>query len=106
MNRQRSATAGRIYRSDARLEIRSAGVRADAMNRVSEADVTWANVIFTMETEHKTWIENRFEGLDIPTIHVLGIPDEFEKMDLRLKLLLRSSIEPLLRRHLENPKKS
>ena len=36
MNKQRSVTAERLYRNDARLDVRSAGVRTGANRRVSE----------------------------------------------------------------------
>ncbi len=78
MNKQRSVTAERLYRNDARLEVRSAGVRSDANRRVSEADLKWADVVFVMEQEHKLWITMRFDDLKLPRIEVLDIPDEFE----------------------------
>lgn len=102
MNKQRSVTAERLYRNDARLEVRSAGVRADAVRRVSEADLTWADVVFVMEREHKRWIRTRFEGLALPTIDVLEIPDEFEVMDPRLQEILRSLLDPEIAHLLEN----
>jgi predicted protein tyrosine phosphatase len=39
MNKQRSATAERLYQNDARLDVRSAGVNSEAKRRVSEADL-------------------------------------------------------------------
>ena len=65
MNKQRSVTAELLYRNDARLEVRSAGVRFDANRRVSEEDLRWADVVFAMEREHKLWIATRFEGLEL-----------------------------------------
>jgi predicted protein tyrosine phosphatase len=53
MNKQRSVTAEQLYRNDARLEVRSAGVRSDANRRVSEDDLRWADIVFAMEREHK-----------------------------------------------------
>jgi len=94
MNKQRSATAERIYRNDPRVEVRSAGVRADANRRVSEADLRWADVVFAMEQAHKRWIRNRFEGLELPRIDVLEIPDEFEFMDPELQEALRMMLDP------------
>ncbi len=94
MNKQRSVTAERLYRNDARLEVRSAGVRADALRRVSEADLKWADVVFTMEREHKVWIRTRFEGMELPPIDVLDIPDEFEVMDPALLEMLRAMLDP------------
>lgn len=94
MNKQRSVTAERLYRNDARVEVRSAGVRAGANRRVSEADLRWADVVFVMEREHKSWIAKRFEGLTLPRIDVLEIPDEFELMDPALVEMLRLMLDP------------
>ncbi len=94
MNKQRSATAERIYRNDPRVEVRSAGVRSDANRRVSEADLRWADIVFAMEQEHKLWITMRFEGLQLPRIDVLEIPDDFEFMDPELQEALRLMLDP------------
>ena len=94
MNMQRSPTAEQIYRNDARMEVRSAGVRAGANRRVSEADLLWADVVFVMEKEHKEWIVERFRGLDLPPIDVLEIPDDFEYMDEQLQEMLRLTLDP------------
>ena len=94
MNKQRSVTAERLYRNDARLEVRSAGVRSEAPRRVSEGELRWADVVFVMEREHKLWITTRFEGMALPPIDVLDIPDDFEVMDPALQEILRSLLDP------------
>jgi protein-tyrosine phosphatase len=94
MNKQRSVTAEHLYRKDARLEVRSAGVRSDANRRVSEEDLRWADVVFAMEREHKRWLATRFEGLDLPPIEVLDIPDDYECMDPQLQEILRLILDP------------
>jgi predicted protein tyrosine phosphatase len=96
MNKQRSVTAERLYRNDARLDVRSAGVRSEALRRVNEADLKWADVVFVMEQEHKLWILMRYEELDLPRIDVLDIPDDFEVMDPELQGILRSLLDPEL----------
>ena len=94
MNKQRSVTAERVYRNDARLEVRSAGVRSEAKRRVSEDDLKWADVVFAMESEHKLWLSMRFEDLELPKIEVLDIPDEYECMDPELQEILRLTLDP------------
>jgi len=94
MNKERSVTAERLYRNDARLEVRSAGVRSDASRRVSQSDIEWADVIYAMESEHKRWIVERFESLSLPPIEVLDIPDEYACMDPHLQEILRLTIDP------------
>jgi predicted protein tyrosine phosphatase len=94
MNKQRSVTAEQVYRKDARLEVRSAGVRSDANRRVNEEDLRWADVVFAMDREHKHWLTMRFEGLQLPRIDVLDIPDEYERMNLHLQEMLRLMLDP------------
>jgi protein-tyrosine phosphatase len=94
MNKQRSVTAERLYKKDARLAVRSAGVRAEANRRVSEADLKWADVVFVMEREHKQWITMRFQNIELPPIEVLDIPDEFEVMDPQLQEMLTEMLDP------------
>lgn len=94
MNKERSATAERLYRKDPRLEVRSGGVRSDAKHRVSEKDLRWADVIFAMEREHKLWLTTRFEALELPPIEVLEIPDEYAYMDPKLMEILRMILDP------------
>lgn len=94
MNKQRSVTAERIYRNDPRVEVRSAGVRAGANRRVSEADLRWADVVFVMERAHKVRLMRQFEGLELPRVDVLEIPDEFEVMDPVLIEALRLMLDP------------
>ncbi|MGC3992430.1 MAG: protein-tyrosine-phosphatase [Chthoniobacteraceae bacterium] len=94
MNKQRSVTAERIYRNDPRVEVRSAGVRAESPRRVSEADLRWADVVFAMERSHQRWIQERFQELELPRIDVLEIPDEFEVMDPELQEMLRLMLDP------------
>jgi predicted protein tyrosine phosphatase len=94
MNKQRSVTAERLYRNDARLEVRSADVRSEASRRVSETDLLWADLVFVMEREHKQWIDHRFEEIDLPRIDVLDVPDDFEVMDPALQEMLRMMLDP------------
>ena len=94
MNRERSPTAEHLYRKDPRLEVRSGGVRADAKHRVNEKDLRWADIVFTMEREHKMWLSTRFEDFDLPPIEVLDIPDEYAYMDPKLQEILRLTLDP------------
>lgn len=96
MNQWRSPTADALYRSDPRLEVRSAGTRVQAARRLSEQDLEWADVVFAMEREHARWIAANFRHLELPRVEVLDIPDDYEYMDPRLQELLRLSIDPEL----------
>lgn len=104
LNQWRSPTAERIYRNDARLEVRSAGLRTDANRPLSVTDIEWADVIFVMDRDQKEWIQERFRESTIPRIRILDIPDNLIYMDPRLQRLLREAIDPELERIFsENP---
>jgi predicted protein tyrosine phosphatase len=96
MNQRRSATAEQIYRNDARLAVRSAGLRSEARRRISEQDLQWAEVVFVMEREHKTTLRSRFSHLALPPLEVLDVPDEYDYMDIHLQEMLRLTLDPEL----------
>jgi predicted protein tyrosine phosphatase len=96
LNKWRSPTAEALYRSDSRLEVRSAGVRSSAKHVLSVADIKWADVIFVMDREQKAWIQERFRHLPLPGIKVLDIPGTLVYMDPELQRLLRLAIDPEL----------
>lgn len=45
-----------------------------------------------METDHRQKIEKQYRNLDLPTIKVLHIPDDYEYMDEELVDLLNDRI--------------
>lgn len=94
MNKKRSATAEQLYRQDARLEVRSAGVRREAKRRVSAADLLWADIVFVMERSQQRWLTAQFPDLNMPSMEVLGIPDDYEFMDVELQEMLRLTLDP------------
>ena len=96
MNQWRSPTAEHIYRNDARLEVRSAGIRREARRRLSETDLAWADVVFVMDREQKRFITENFRHLQLPSVRILDVPDHYCYMDPRLQEALRLSIEPEL----------
>lgn len=96
MNQWRSPTAEALYRNDARLEVRSAGVRLGARRTITREDLEWADWIFVMEREHLRRICDSFPGQPLPRVSILEIPDEFRFMDPELQQLLREAIDPEL----------
>jgi predicted protein tyrosine phosphatase len=88
-NQWRSPTAEHLYRDDARLEVRSAGIRSEARRRVSAADI-----VLVMDRQQRGWIREHFRFLDLPEIRILDVPDEFEYMDPRLQAALRAAVDP------------
>ncbi len=94
MNQWRSPTAEVLYRSDPRLEVRSAGVRTDANRPIRAADLEWADVVFVMDRQQKARIREQFRDVELPEIRVLEIPDGLIYMDPELQRLLRLAIDP------------
>jgi predicted protein tyrosine phosphatase len=96
-NQWRSPTAEHIFSRSAGLQVRSRGLSASAVRRLSGSDVAWADVIFVMESKHKRQLLELFraEVADRP-IHVLDIPDEYRFMDPELVELLESGIRAAL----------
>ncbi len=94
LNQWRSPTAEHLYRTDARLQVRSAGIRVGAKRQLSEADLFWVDIVFVMEREQKRAIIAKFRNMELPRIEDLDIPDEYEYMDPRLQEALRLAIEP------------
>ncbi len=98
-NQWRSPTAERIFRNDARIAVRSAGVSDKAVRRVTNPDIDWADVIFVMESEHRSRLKQAFGNqLHGTTIRCLDIPDDYQFMDPELIDLLEDAII----RHLED----
>jgi predicted protein tyrosine phosphatase len=94
LNQWRSPTAEVIYRNDPRLDVRSAGIRAEAKRPVRARDIEWAQVIFVMDRRQKAWIQEQFRNLPLPPIIILDIPDSLMFMDPELQRLLRLAIDP------------
>ena len=78
-NQWRSPTAEKVYQTDPRVEVRSAGVSAAARCRVSEKLLLWADLVLVMEHEHKQRLREHFpEVVRDLRIEVLDIPDDYE----------------------------
>lgn len=96
-NQWRSPTAEEVYRTDPRVEVRSAGVSPSARRRVSESLLRWADLVLVMEHKHKARLRSQFPALlrDL-RVAVLDIPDDYPYMDPKLITLIRARVEPLL----------
>lgn len=98
-NQHRSRTAEDLYNSDPRFEVRSAGTDASEEypdeRRLTEEDVSWADIIFVMERYHLRFIEERFPA-GARKVVLLNIPDVYYRGDPRLVELLRERLAPYL----------
>ena len=101
-NQWRSPTAERVFASDPRLAVRSAGTSARARRILRIDDLRWADVVLVMEHKHAQRIRASFARActQLP-IHVLDIPDEFRPMDPALIELLQLAVPAVLERYLD-----
>jgi predicted protein tyrosine phosphatase len=96
-NRRRSATAERVFCKRPDLDVRSAGLDADALVRVNTRMLDWADVVFVMEERHRRILERMFPGhAALARTVTLDIPDEYAFLDPELVGLLTARV----RRHL------
>lgn len=96
-NKLRSPTAERVFRGTPGLDVRSAGLDADAVVPLTRELLEWADLVLVMEKRHRNLIQKRFKDLyRTRRIVCLHIPDEFEFMDEGLVRLLRERAGPLI----------
>lgn len=89
-NQWRSPTAENAYRNDPRIEVRSACLSPGSPRRLSDQDLSWADLVMVMERKHKSRILDGFRSHpELPPIVVLDIPDDYQFMDPELIRLLR-----------------
>ena len=96
-NKKRSRTAEHIFKNDNRFNVRSVGLSPKSDRKISENDLNWADLVFVMETGYRARIWGLYSHLELPTIEVLNIPDEYEFMDEELIELLIDRINETLR---------
>lgn len=98
-NRLRSPTAARTFAGEPGLDVRSAGVDADAVTPLTREMLEWADLVLVMEKRQRNVIHERFPDLyQTRRIVCLYIPDEYEFMDAALVALLRERVAPWLDR--------
>lgn len=96
-NQKRSPTAATVFRNHPGIEVRSAGVSDKSRRRVTETDVIWADVILVMESKYQKRIREQFRHLEnLPAIHSLEIPDDYEYMDTELVEILNKIVPTFL----------
>ena len=96
-NKKRSRTAEYIFKNDDRFNIRSVGLSPKSNRKISENDLKWADLVFSMENGYRARIWGLYSHIDLPPIEVLDIPDDFEFMDEELIDLLTERINDTLR---------
>lgn len=98
-NKKRSATAERVFAKDPTLDVLSAGTSEDALVRVNERMLEWADIVFVMDDEQVRDLERMFPGHPaIPAIVCLQIRDVYHFLDPQLVTLLHERAQPHLDR--------
>lgn len=96
-NKLRSPTAECVFAEYQGLEVDSAGLNKDAEIRLSDEQVLWADLIFVMETIHRTKLNRNYRHvLRGKKVVVLRIPDNYEFMDEELVALLKKECSSYL----------
>ena len=94
-NRRRSATAERIFRKRADLDVRSAGTDADALVHVNAQMLDWAELVFIMDEDQRVALATQFPGHPaLVRLVSLEIPDDYVFLDPELVSLLEARVEP------------
>jgi predicted protein tyrosine phosphatase len=97
LNRYRSATAERIFCKREDLDVRSAGTQEDALVRVNERMLDWADQIFVMDSLQIEALKRMFPAHPaIERMICLDIPDEFVFLQPALVELLERKVGPHL----------
>jgi predicted protein tyrosine phosphatase len=105
VNRMRSATAHKIYESDERFEVKSAGTDKAANTVLTSELLEWADTIVVMEKTHRNIIQKNFKDIyKIKRITCLYVPDDYDFMQPELINLLRHSMEIVYNKGLLRPK--
>ena len=98
-NRKRSATAERVFGKDPTLEVLSAGTSEDALVRVNERMLEWADVVFVMDGEQVRDLQSMFPGHPaVDRLVCLEIRDVYHFLDPQLVTLLQERTLPHLER--------
>jgi predicted protein tyrosine phosphatase len=75
----RSATAHKIFETDPRFKVKSAGTDKSASTVITPELVLWADTIVVMEKSHRDFIRKKYPQVyESKKIVCLYIPDEYE----------------------------
>ena len=100
LNKFRSLTAEKMYDRFDRYQVRSRGTEKGARIKITEGDVGWADIIFTMEKRHTNRLRKKFrESMMGKKVVTLFIEDIYEPMEPALIQVLSQK----LRRYIELP---
>lgn len=94
INKMRSLTAEKIFQTDNRFSVKSAGTDKGATTYISRDLLEWADFVLVMERKHRNEIRKLYPDLyQMKRIICLYIPDDYDFMDAGLIELLKSKFE-------------
>lgn len=100
----RSATAHKVFETDERFEVKSAGTDKMANTILTRELLTWADTIVVMEKAHRNVIHKKFKDIyETKRIICLYIPDVYDYMQPELIDILKNKVDNLYHRGLLNP---
>lgn len=92
----RSLTAEKMYETDKRFHVKSAGTDNDATLVINREQIEWADYVLVMERKHRNVIRKKYPDLyKTKKIICLYIPDEYEFMDNELKYIIEDKMNNL-----------
>ncbi len=93
-NQWRSPTAEMLFNNHQTHHARSAGTSDKARIKVNQKLIEWADVIFVMESKHKTLLKQRFvPAMANKQIIVLDIEDNYRFNDPELVEILKANLK-------------
>jgi len=97
----RSATAHKIFESDPRFEVDSAGTSKSASTVLELEHLEWADVVIVMEKSHRNFIRHKYpDHFRTKKIVCLFIPDIFDFMQPELIDILKNKVANVYKRGL------
>lgn len=92
-----------MFAKDPGLDARSAGTNEDALVRVNQRMLEWADILFTMDDDQRRALSSMFPNHPaLAKIVCLDIADDYHFLDPQLIAMLRERTAP----HLEKLKSS
>ena len=96
-NNRRGPTAEKIFKTDRRMFVRSAGVADTSRHKITEADLAWADLVLLMERKYASRIRDAFRHVEsLPPVESLNISDEYIFMQSELIEILRTAVADVL----------
>ncbi len=97
----RSATAHKIFESDPRFNVDSAGTDNSANTVLNIEQLEWADAIVVMEKYHRNYIRQKYPDFyNRKKIVCLYIPDDFDFMQPELISILKERVNDVYQKGL------